>query len=73
MHPKDQEKTTFTTPWGIFMYAKMPFGLMNGGEELSREQWIFLFSKEKERFLVIYLDYIIVFFKYDEDHLKNLK
>jgi hypothetical protein len=29
--PKDREKTTFTTPWGTFMYAKMPFGLMNVG------------------------------------------
>jgi hypothetical protein len=29
--PKDREKTAFTTPWGTFMYAKMPFGLMNVG------------------------------------------
>jgi hypothetical protein len=29
--PKDREKTTFTTPWGTFMYAKIPFGLMNVG------------------------------------------
>ena len=29
VHPEDQEKTTFTTSWGTFMYAKMPFGLMN--------------------------------------------
>jgi hypothetical protein len=29
--PGDREKTTFTTPWGTFMYAKMPFGLMNVG------------------------------------------
>jgi hypothetical protein len=29
--PGDIEKTTFTTPWGTFMYAKMPFGLMNAG------------------------------------------
>jgi len=27
--PKDRENTTFTTPWGTFMYAKIPFGLMN--------------------------------------------
>jgi hypothetical protein len=27
--PKDREKTTFTTPWVTFMYAKTPFGLMN--------------------------------------------
>ena len=29
VHPNDQEKTAFTTPWGTFMYVKMPFGLMN--------------------------------------------
>ena len=29
VHPKDQEKTTFPTTWGNFMYAKMQFGLMN--------------------------------------------
>ena len=27
--PSDQLKTAFTTPWGTFMYVKMPFGLMN--------------------------------------------
>jgi hypothetical protein len=29
--PEDREKTTFITPWGTFMYAKIPFGLMNAG------------------------------------------
>ena len=29
IHPDDQLKTAFTTPWGTFMYLKMPFGLMN--------------------------------------------
>lgn len=29
VHLDDQEKTTFTTPWGTFMYIKMPFGLKN--------------------------------------------
>jgi ribonuclease HI len=24
--PEDREKTTFTTPWGTFMYAKIPLG-----------------------------------------------
>ena len=31
VHPDDQEKTVFITPWGAFMYAKMSFGLMNAG------------------------------------------
>jgi hypothetical protein len=31
VHPDDQEKTNVTTPWGTFVYVKMPFGLMNAG------------------------------------------
>ena len=46
VHPKDQQKTTFTTPWGTFMYAKMPFGFMSTGTTF-REQWIFLSLKKK--------------------------
>ena len=34
--PEDQEKIDFTTPWGNFMYAKMPFGLMNIGATFQR-------------------------------------
>ena len=30
VQPEDQTKNTFTTPWGTFMYLKIPFGLMNG-------------------------------------------
>jgi hypothetical protein len=29
MMEEDKKKTTFTTPWGTFMYEKIPFGLMN--------------------------------------------
>ena len=29
--PDDQDKTTFTTAWGTFIYLKMTFGLMNVG------------------------------------------
>ena len=29
--PEDREKIAFTTPWGMFMYAKMSFSLMNIG------------------------------------------
>ena len=27
--PEDQEKTTFTCPFGTFAYRRMPFGLCN--------------------------------------------
>lgn len=65
VHPEDQEKTTFTTPWGTFMCAKMPFGLMNVGATFQRAMDI-AFSKEKDKFVVIYLDDITVYSKSDE-------
>jgi hypothetical protein len=72
VHPDDQEKTTFTTPWGTFMYAKIPFGLMNAGETFQRAMDI-AFADEKDKFIVIYLDDITVFSNSDDEHLKHLK
>ena len=60
VHPNDQEKTTFTTPWGAFMYAKMPFGLMNVGATFQRAMYI-AFADEKDKSVVIYLDDITIF------------
>jgi len=31
MDPEDQEKTTFTCPFGTFAYRRMPFGLLFSG------------------------------------------
>jgi hypothetical protein len=36
IHPADQYKTTFTTPWGTFSYRDMPFGLKNVGETFQQ-------------------------------------
>ena len=72
VHPDDQEKTAFTTPWGTFMFAKMPFGLMNVGATFQREMSI-AFSEENDRFAIIYLDDITMFSQSDLDHLQHLK
>nr|GEY74277.1 reverse transcriptase domain-containing protein [Tanacetum cinerariifolium] len=36
MNPKDQEKTTFTCPYGTFAYRRMPFGLCNAPGTFQR-------------------------------------
>ena len=72
VHPDDQLKTTFTTPWGTFMYVKMPFGLMNVSATFQRAMDI-AFSEEIGYFIVIYLDYITVYYKTDEEHLIHLR
>nr|GEU62943.1 retrovirus-related Pol polyprotein from transposon TNT 1-94 [Tanacetum cinerariifolium] len=36
LDPKDQEKTTFTCPYGTFSYKRMPFGLCNAPGTFQR-------------------------------------
>ena len=72
VHEDDRDKTTFTTLWGTFHYAKMPFGLKNAGATFQRVMDI-AFSNEKDIFLVVYLDYLTVFSNSDEEHLYHLK
>jgi hypothetical protein len=56
----------------MVMYGKMDFGLMNTGETFQRAMYI-AFSKEKYNFIVIYLDDIMMFSDFDEQHLEHLK
>jgi ribonuclease HI len=70
--PENREKTTFTTPWGTFMYAKMPFGLMNAGETFQRAMDI-AFIGERDKFVVICLDDITVFSRLDKEHCYHLR
>jgi hypothetical protein len=70
--PEDREKMAFTTPWGTFMYAKMPFGLMNAGETFQRAMDI-TFIGEKDKFVVIYLDDITMYSQSDKEHCDHLR
>jgi len=72
VHPDDQDKTAFTTPWGTFKYVKMPFGLKNAGATFQRAMDI-AFAKEIHDFLVIYLDDLTPFSKSDQEHLSHLR
>ena len=72
VHPDDQEKTTFTTPWGTFMYSKMIFGLMNVGDTFQRAMDI-AFVGENDKFFLIYLDDITMYSSSHFNHLQYLK
>jgi hypothetical protein len=69
---EDKENTTISTPWGTFMYAKIPFGLMNAGATFQRAMDIY-FIGEKDKFVVIYLDDITMFSQSDKEHYDHLK
>eukprot|EP00253_Pinus_taeda_P002083 PITA_02083 len=68
----DRDKTAFTTPWGTFHYAKMPFALKNASATFQREMDL-AFANEKDVFLVVYIDDLAVFSKSDEEHMYHLK
>ena len=53
VHLDDQEKTTFTTPWGTFMYVKMPFELMNTVDTFQRAMASLLWKKLADLFSFI--------------------
>lgn len=72
VHEDDRDKTAFTTPWGTFHYAKIPFGLKNVGATFQRAMDL-AFADEKDVFLVVYLDDLTVFSKSDEEHMHHLK
>jgi hypothetical protein len=72
VHEDDKEKTTFTIPWGTFMYDKMSFSLMNAGANFQRAMDI-SFVGERDKFIFIYLDDLTMFSKSDAEHLVHLK
>ena len=51
----DQEKTTFTCPFGTFSYRRMPFGLCNAPATFQCCM-LSLFSDMVEYFLKIFMD-----------------
>jgi len=69
---EDQEKTTFTCPFGTFAYRKMPFGLCNAPATFQRCM-LSIFSNMVKRFLEIFMDDFSVFGDSFDDCLTNLE
>nr|GEY71100.1 DNA-directed DNA polymerase [Tanacetum cinerariifolium] len=53
--PKDQEKTTFTCPYGTFTYKRMPFGLCNAPGTFQRCMMA-IFHDMIERTMEVFMD-----------------
>jgi hypothetical protein len=68
----DEEKTSFITPFGIFYYTKMAFGLKNGGATCQKCAHIIL-EPQICRNIEAYIDDIVVKSKKRGDLLDNLK
>ncbi|RVW44203.1 Retrovirus-related Pol polyprotein from transposon 17.6 [Vitis vinifera] len=57
---EDQEKTTFTCPFGTYAYRRMPFGLCNAPATFQRCM-LSIFSDMVERIMEVFMDDITVY------------
>ena len=71
VNPDDREKTAFTTPFGLFQYKVMPFGLATAPATFMRLMTI-VFSGMLYNTCLAYLDDIIIFGRTFEEHLQRL-
>lgn len=71
MHPDDQHKTAFSTPFGLYEYCRMPFGLCNSPASFQRLMQQ-IFRDAVFQILLVYLDDIVVYSRTLDEHLQRL-
>nr|GEY86037.1 reverse transcriptase domain-containing protein [Tanacetum cinerariifolium] len=69
--PRDQEKTTFTCPYGTFAYRRMPFGLCNAPGMFQRCM-LAIFHDMVEKTMEVFIDNFSVFGNSFENCLSRL-
>ncbi|GJW75759.1 reverse transcriptase domain-containing protein [Tanacetum coccineum] len=69
--PQDQEKTTFTCPYGTFAYRRMPFGLCNAPGTFQRCMMA-IFHDMIEKTMEVFMDDFLVFGNSFETCLSHL-
>jgi len=71
MEASSREKTAFTTPFGLFEFQVMPFGLHNAPATFQRLMNYVL--RDCREFAMAYIDDIVIFSRSWEEHLRHLR
>ena len=72
MDEEDAEKTAFITPWGVYHYRVMPFGLKNAGATYMRAMTT-IFHDMIHKEIEVYVDDVIIKSRESSDHLTHLR
>jgi hypothetical protein len=72
IRPEDVPKTAFSTRYGLYEYLVMSFGLTN-----AHAHFMYLmnsvFMPKLNKFVVIFIDDILIYFKSEEEHVRHLR
>jgi hypothetical protein len=72
IRPEDIPKTTFTTQYRLFEYLVMSFRLMNAPAHFTYLMNS-VFMPELDKFVVVFIDDILIYSKNEEEHAKHLR
>ncbi|XP_069149116.1 uncharacterized protein [Solanum lycopersicum] len=72
MDEEDAEKTAFITPWGVYHYRVMLFGLKNAGATYMRAMTT-IFHDMIHKEIEVYVDDVIIKSRESSDHLTHLR
>ena len=67
-----QPLTAFITPWGLFQWEQIPFGLTNAPAAFQSIMETYL-GDLRDTICLLYLDDIIVFSRTFQDHVDNVR
>lgn len=69
---KDREKTAFVTRYGSYEFLVLPMGLCNSPATfMELMNWVF--EKHLDKFVIVFLDDVLVFSKTLEEHERHLR
>ena len=70
--PADVPKTAFRSPFGLYQYKVLPFGLSNA-PSIFQAAMNRIFGDYMGKFMVVYLDDILIFSRSKEEHYEHVR